>query len=57
MNLQILIGSCNNIVIDDNFLENMDSSKIEELGPSMGDHKLNIEQNKYSKNILKVFMS
>ena len=38
VNLQRLIGSFNNIVIDDNFLENMDSSKIEELGPPMHDH-------------------
>ena len=38
MNLQRLIGSCNNIVIDDNFLENMNSSKIEELGPLMRDN-------------------
>ena len=33
-----LIKSCNNIVIDDTFLENMDSSKIEEMGPMMPDH-------------------
>ena len=38
VNLQTIFGSCNNIVIDDNFLENMDSSKIEELGSLMHDH-------------------
>ena len=37
VNLQRLIRSCNNIVIDGNFLENMDSSKIEELDPPMCD--------------------
>ena len=38
VNLQRLIGSCNYIVIDNNFMENMDSSKIEELVPPMHDH-------------------
>ena len=43
MNLQRLTRSFNNIVIDHNFLENMDSSKIEELGPEMRD-KFDIEK-------------
>ena len=38
VNLQRLIRSFNNIVIDEIFLENMDSSEIEELGPPMRDH-------------------
>ena len=37
-NSQRLTRSCNNIVIDDKFLENMDSSKIEEMGPTMPYH-------------------
>ena len=37
-NSQRSIRSCNNIIIDDMFLENMDLSKIEEIGPSMPDH-------------------
>ena len=37
-NLHRLIRSCNNIVIENKFLENMDSSKIEEMGPLMPDH-------------------
>ena len=52
MNLQRLFGSCNNIVIDDIFLENMDSSKIEELGPSMRDHTTRYRE----KNILKNYL-
>ena len=35
INSHRLIGSCSNIFISDNFLENMDSSKIEEMGPLM----------------------
>ena len=37
-NLHRLIRSYNNIFIDDTFLENMDSSKIEEMGPLMPNH-------------------
>ena len=50
MNLQILIGSCNNI--DGNFLENMDSSKIEEFGPPMHDHTNLYRAKKILKNYL-----
>ena len=46
---QRLIRSCNNIVIDDKFLENMDSSKIEEMGPLMPDHTARYR----AKNIVK----
>ena len=37
-NSQRYIKSCNNIVINDKFLENMDSSKSEEMGPPMPNH-------------------
>ena len=52
VNLQRLIGSCNYIVIDNNFMENMDSSKIEELGPLMRDHTTRYRAKKILKNYL-----
>ena len=54
MNLQRLIGSCNNIVIDDIFLENMDSSKIKELRPLMRDHTTRYREKQILKNYLEV---
>ena len=47
-----LIRSCNNIVIDDNFLEKMGSSKIEELGPLMHDHTTRYRAKQILKNYL-----
>jgi len=52
INLQRLIGSCNNIVIDECFLDNMDSSKIEELGPLMHDHTTRNKEKKILENYL-----